>query len=91
MVDLRDLEASPALARVLRRANELADTRKGYVDPKFADADSVTAYVAALGLEIDALHAELSSLRSEMESLRERGDPHASIAGISVDWSVGST
>lgn len=62
------LKFSPTLLRLQERATELLKRQRGLREPLFADADAVTAWVAAVGLEIDSLHAELEKLRREMRS-----------------------
>lgn len=57
---------SPSLLRLQERARSLLQRQRGLREPLFADADAVTAWVAAIGQEIDALHEELEVLRKEL-------------------------
>lgn len=59
---------SPSLARLQERARALLKNKRCLHEPMFADADAVTAWVSAIGQEIDALHEELTALREEIRN-----------------------
>ena len=71
------LRFSPTLARLEQRAKMLLRSGRGLNDPAFADADAVTAWVGAIGVEIDELKASLDELRREIRA--SAGGDHLSI------------
>jgi hypothetical protein len=71
------LRFSPTLERLQARAKMLVKSGRGLHDPTFADADAVTAWVGAIGVEIDALYAAMEELRREIRA--SAGGDHLSI------------
>ncbi len=62
------LRFSPTVARLQERARALLKVGRGIHDPVFADADAVTAWVGAIGVEIDEVYAALEELRREIRT-----------------------
>lgn len=76
------LRFSPALQRLLDRTAVLLKSNR-MADPTFADADAVSCYVAAIGMEIDAVYAELEAVRRELREARDRDHT----PDIDIAWS----
>lgn len=60
------LRFSAALQRLQQRARDILRNAREHHPPTVADADAVSSWVAAIGVEFDAVYAELESLRRQI-------------------------